>query len=158
MPQVRRFALVDRSAGHLFDLIEATEHDPGFLPWCVAATIIARDDTMVSADLRVQRHGLAFEIRTRNPKQRPVHMTIHLERGPFRHFEGEWRLQSLDVTACKVEFLLERAFDSHLATRIAGPVFDRIANTLVDAFVRRALSLPESASALPAAGTSPVDQ
>ncbi|WP_088278667.1 type II toxin-antitoxin system RatA family toxin [Ideonella sp. A 288] len=144
MTLVRRSALVDRSAGHLFDLIEAAEHYPAFLPWCAGATIVSRDDTLVSADLRVKWHGMAFEIRTRNPKQRPVHMTIHLERGPFRHFEGEWRLRPLDATACKVEFTLDYAFDSALMTRAAGPVFDRITDTMVDAFVRRALSLPEA--------------
>ena len=51
MTVVRRSALVDRSAGHLFDLIEAAEHYPEFLPWCKAARITRRDGDVFFADL-----------------------------------------------------------------------------------------------------------
>ena len=61
-----------------------------------------------------------------------------LERGPFRKFEGEWRLTPLTPSACKIEFGLQYEFDSLLVGRIAGTVFDRITNTLVDAYVARA--------------------
>jgi len=40
--------------------------------------------------------------------------------------------------ACKIEFALRYDFESSLLGRLASPVFDRIANTLVDAFVARA--------------------
>jgi ribosome-associated toxin RatA of RatAB toxin-antitoxin module len=139
---LRRSALVARSAAHLFDIIEAAEHYPQFLPWCAGAQIVSRDDSVVSADIRVRWGGLKFEFRTRNPKQRPAHMAIHLEHGPFRRFEGEWRLKALADEACKVEFSLDCEFDSALMTRAAGPMFDRISDTLVDAFVQRALAVP----------------
>jgi len=134
---VRRSALVDQPAEHLFDLIEAAEHYPDFLPWCAGAQIVQRDDTLVSADIRMRYAGVAFELRTRNPKRRPEYMAIHLERGPFRRFEGEWRLRVLDPQACKVDFVLDYDFDSAVMTRIAGPMFNHIANTMVDAFVAR---------------------
>jgi len=137
---VRRSALVDRSAEQLFDLIEAAEHYPQFLPWCTGATIVSRDDDLVSADLRVRWAGRTFEMRTRNPKRRPEYMAIHLEHGPFRRFEGEWRLGALGADACKVAFTLDYEFDSAWVTRAAGPVFDRMANSMVDAFVQRALA------------------
>lgn len=139
---VRRSALVDQSAEHLFDLIEAAEHYPQFLPWCAGATIISRNTTLVSADIQIRYGAVHFELRTRNPKRRPEHMANHLEHGPFRHFEGEWHLTALTAQACKVEFVLDYAFDSPWMTRAAGPVFDHIANSLVDAFVRRAESTP----------------
>ena len=139
---VRRSALVDHPAEHLFDLIEAAEHYPEFLPWCAGATIVSRNDTLVSADIRMQFAGVSFDLRTRNPKQRPDYMAIHLEHGPFRRFEGEWHLRILDPQACKVDFLLDYDFDSAFMTRVAGPMFDRIANTMVDAFVARAHQTP----------------
>lgn len=142
---VRRSALVARPAAQMFDLIEAAEHYPRFLPWCAGARILVRDDTLVSADLQCRWHGVSFEMRTRNPKRRPEHMRILLERGPFRRFEGEWRLKPLAQDACKVEFDLDYEFDSALMTGAAGPFFDRAADTLVDAFVVRALSLPAQA-------------
>lgn len=139
---VHRSALVALPATHLFDLIEAAEHYPRFLPWCAGASIVSRDDDTVSADIRVQWRGMGFELRTRNPKRRPEYMAIHLERGPFRRFEGEWRLKALTPDACKVEFTLDYEFDSALMTRAAGPMFNRIADTLVDAFVQHALATP----------------
>ena len=39
---------------------------------------------------------------------------------------------------CRPRDLLDYDFDSPLMTRVAGPVFERIANTMVDAFVARA--------------------
>lgn len=138
---VRRSALVERSAEQLFDLIEAAEHYPQFLPWCAGATIVARSDHEVQADLRVRHRGLEFLMRTRNPKRRPVWMAIHLERGPFRRFLGEWQLTALAPQACKVAFSLDYEFDSALVTRVAAPAFDRAADTLVDAFVRRAMQM-----------------
>jgi ribosome-associated toxin RatA of RatAB toxin-antitoxin module len=138
--RVRRSALVARPADAMFDLIEGAEHYPAFLPWCAGATIVQRDDALVSADLRVRWKGLNFEMRTRNPKRRPEYMAIHLERGPFRRFEGEWQLARLGDAACKVEFALDYEFDSALMTSIAGAVFERIADTMVDAFVERAIA------------------
>jgi ribosome-associated toxin RatA of RatAB toxin-antitoxin module len=139
---VRRTALVERPAFHMFDLIEAAEQYPQFLPWCVGATIVSRDDDLVSADLRVRYAGVHFEVRTRNPKRRPEHMTIHLERGPFKRFEGEWTLRALSEDACKVDFTLDYEFASRMVTSVAGPVLDRMANAMVDAFVNRALVVP----------------
>ncbi|MBK1712475.1 type II toxin-antitoxin system RatA family toxin [Rubrivivax gelatinosus] len=140
--QVRRSALVARPAAHLFDLIEGAEHYPKFLPWCSAATILERDDGVVAADISIRFKGVGFEIRTRNPKRRPEFMAIHLERGPFRRFYGEWQLKVLAAEACKVTFLLDYEFDSVVMTRMAGPVFDKIADKLVDAFVQRAIDVP----------------
>ena len=139
---VRRSALVERPAFHMFDLIEAAEQYPQFLPWCIGATIVSRDDDLVSADLRVRYAGVHFEVRTRNPKRRPEHMTIHLERGPFKRFEGEWTLRALGEDSCKVDFTLDYEFASRMVTSVAGPVLDRMANAMVDAFVNRALVVP----------------
>jgi len=139
---VQRSALVARPVAQLFDLIEAAEHYPLFLPWCDSARIVARDDEMVSADIRVRFHGLSFEMRTRNPKRRPEYMAIHLEKGPFKHFEGQWHLTPLGTAGCKVHFTLEWEFDSGLISKAAGPLFAHAAGTLVDAFVERAMSMP----------------
>lgn len=155
---VHRTALLALPAAHLFDVIEAAEHYPRFLPWCSGARIVSRDDEMVSADLQVQWAGMHFEMRTRNPKRRPEYMAIHLERGPFRRFEGEWRLTTLAPGACKVAFTLDYEFDSAFMTRAAGPMFGRITNQLVDAFVHHAMSLPVAPEApvVPAATEAPV--
>ena len=146
---VQRSALLAQPAAHLFDVIEAAEHYPRFLPWCVGAVIVSRDDDVVSADLRVRLAGMNFSMRTRNPKRRPAYMAIHLERGPFRRFEGEWKLTALAPDACKVAFMLDYEFDSGFMTRAAGPVFRHAADSLMDAFVRHAQTLPVAPTCQP---------
>jgi ribosome-associated toxin RatA of RatAB toxin-antitoxin module len=136
--EIRKSALIGHSAASTFDLIEAAEHYPAFLPWCANAVILERDASVVMARITINYHGLHFDLTTRNPKRRPTWMAIHLERGPFRRFEGEWQVVELAAEACKIEFMLRYEFDSVLVGRLAGGVFDNIAGTLVDAFAHRA--------------------
>jgi ribosome-associated toxin RatA of RatAB toxin-antitoxin module len=136
--EVRKSALVPFAAEDMFDLIEAAEDYPAFLPWCAGATVLTRDDSMVSATIAVDFHGVRFKFDTRNSKRRPEFLAVQLVQGPFRNFEGEWHLTQLSVRACKIEFQLRYEFQNALMARLAGPVFSNIANTLVDAFVGRA--------------------
>jgi ribosome-associated toxin RatA of RatAB toxin-antitoxin module len=136
--EIRRSALVGFAAEQMFDLIEAAEDYPSFLPWCSAATILSRDDSAVAAEITVSYRGARFNFTTRNPKRRPEWMAITLLRGPFRRFEGEWHIKALSPAACRIEFALRYEFGGALVGTIAAPVFDRIANTFVDAFVVRA--------------------
>ena len=139
--EVRRSALVGFPAETMFDLIEAAERYPEFLPWCAGTRVLERDDHVVVADIRVNYRNIRLDFTTRNPKRRPEFMAITLERGPFRRFEGDWHLTPLAADACKIEFALRYDFASPVLGRLAGPVFERIANTLVDAFVARAEQL-----------------
>ena len=139
--EVRKSMLVGYPAESMFDLIEAVEHYPAFLPWCAGAVVLLRDESVVIANLSVDYHGLRMRFTTRNPKRRPQSMGIILEQGPFRRFEGDWRLTPLAATACKIEFALLYEFDGAIARTLAGPVFARIADTLIDAFVARADSV-----------------
>lgn len=135
---IRKTALIARPSTAMFDLIEAAEHYPAFMPWCAGATILERDDQVVVARISVDYRGARFEFTTRNPKRRPHWMAIGLEDGPFERFAGEWQLADLGPDACRIDFRLQYAFRGALLGRLAAPVFDAIANTMVDAFARRA--------------------
>jgi ribosome-associated toxin RatA of RatAB toxin-antitoxin module len=138
--EISKRLLVPYSAERMFDLIEAAEHYPAFMPWCAGATIVERSDDVVVADIVVAHKGVRFDFRTRNPKRRPQAMSIRLERGPFRRFEGEWRLWPLGGDGCRIEFEMRYDFNTVMA-RLAGPVFDRITSAMVDAYVARADAL-----------------
>ena len=136
--EIRRSALIGHSAASVFDLIEAAEQYPEFLPWCAKAIILERDENVVAARLTVNYRGLHFDLRTRNPKRRPHWLAVRMEQGPFRRFEGDWRLIELGPEACKIEFTLSYEFDSRLVGKLADTVFERIADTMLDAFAQRA--------------------
>jgi len=156
--EVNKTVLVPHSAEDMFDLIEAAEHYPAFMPGCRAALILERDDCVVAARLTLRQAGISIELETRNPKRRPTWMEVKLTRGPFRHFHGEWRLTPLNAQACRIDFTL--AYELHgVAGRIAAPVFARIAENMVDAFVSRAERvLPVGGSAIKAPVAAAVPQ
>src|SRR5262249_42780096 len=152
--ELRKSVLVAHAAEQMFDLIEAAEHYPEFLPWCASAMIVHRDATVVVADIDVDVHGVRFGFRTRNPKRRPGWMGIAMERGPFRHVHGEWQLAPLAARGCRIDFNLRYDVESSLVGKLAGGVFDRVANTLVDAYVARADRL-QAMGALPGVAERP---
>ena len=58
--------------------------------------------------------------------------------GPFKRLHGIWRFESRGEQGCRVTLDLEFDFASRLLRGVVGPVFHEIANTMVDAFTRRA--------------------
>jgi ribosome-associated toxin RatA of RatAB toxin-antitoxin module len=139
--ELRRSALVAHPAEAMFDLIEAAEHYPAFLPWCAGATILERDDSIVTAEIRIDYRGVRLSFTTRNPKRRPEWLAVRLDKGPFRRFEGDWHIKPLAPTACKIEFAFQYELAGRLGRSLAQVVFDHIATTMVDAFVARAEQL-----------------
>lgn len=136
--QIRESALVNHSAERMFDLIEAAENYPLFLPWCADAKILSRDQSLVVATITVNYHGVRFSFTTRNSKRRPEWMAVLLESGPFSRFCGEWQLTPLAASACKIQFTLDYEFKAPFLNMVARSVLGGIADTLVDAFVLRA--------------------
>jgi ribosome-associated toxin RatA of RatAB toxin-antitoxin module/CRP-like cAMP-binding protein len=140
----------------MFDLIEQAEHYPQFIPWCTDAVILERTEEIVAARISMRVAGLTLTMQTRNPKRRPEWLALRMVRGPLRRFEGEWRLTSLNAAACRIEFTLNYEFADRLTEKVAGPVFARMADTMVDAYVKRAERILPAPEVLPAA-TQPAE-
>ena len=135
---VQKSVLVSHSAQQMFSLVDAVEAYPEFLPWCDASKVIYRDATRTRATLHINYHGAKQSFTTENTQDPPRSMSIRLIEGPFRILNGEWRFTELAQQACKIEFCLRYEFSSRILEMLVGPVFTYIANTLVDAFVKRA--------------------
>lgn len=141
----------------MFDLIEQVEHYPEFLPWCTRTQLIERTDEVVSATVEVGFRDLHVRVTTRNEKRRPEWMAIHMQDGSFRHFFGEWKLLPLGTLGCRIDFSLRYELALH-TERLAGPLIDRAANQMVDAFVRRADAVYERVDADTGAIPGPVGE
>ena len=138
MPEVTRTVIVTHTPAEMFDLIDAVEAYPEFLPWCSGTTVLHRDEATTRATLHINFHGIRQSFTTENTKRAPHEITMKLVDGPFRALDGAWHLTALGGTGCKIEFHLNYEFSSRLLARLVGPVFDHIAGTLVEAFVQRA--------------------
>jgi ribosome-associated toxin RatA of RatAB toxin-antitoxin module len=141
MAQVQKSVLVAHSALRMFELVDAVEKYPEFLPWCGGSECNFRDPSVTRATLQINYRGIRQSFSTENIKTPPELMLIRLVEGPFRVLEGSWRFTDLSGRGCKVELSLHYEFSNRLLEKLIGPVFGYIANTMVDAFVKRAQSI-----------------
>lgn len=126
------------SAKQMFDLVNQIEQYPDFLPWCASAQVLNRSESEVTASLVIARFGLRKTFTTCNQLEAPARMAMSLVDGPFNHLQGEWRFESLDEHSCQVVFEIEYVVSTNWIDKAFGSVFHQIANTMVDAFCKRA--------------------
>lgn len=141
MATIEKSVLVHYSAQQMFDLVRNVPDYPQFLPWCGAAAIDPMDNTLDKATVEIAFKGFRQSFSTMNRLEhgQAIHMT--LVDGPFDHLQGHWAFQALTDDACKVSFVLDYEFSSKMLEQLVGPVFQSIANTVVDSFIRRAEAL-----------------
>jgi ribosome-associated toxin RatA of RatAB toxin-antitoxin module len=141
VPKIARSALVPYAAARMFALVNEVERYPEFLPWCSAAAVREREADHLVAELEIRRAGIGHRFTTRNELEAPERMTLELVEGPFEHFSGEWRFTPLAEDACKVQLDLDFEYAGRILRAALGPMFNRSADTLVDAFCARARAL-----------------
>lgn len=141
---VRKSVLVWHSAEQMFDLVSDVEHYPAFLPWCEYGRVLERTPDGMVASIGMAFGGVHKSFTTRNVHEPGRRIRLTLVDGPFSQLEGDWTFTPLgdgaggQPAACRIDFVLTYGFSSSVLAALVGPVFDRIANTLVDAFVKRA--------------------
>lgn len=141
MKRIEHSVLVPYAASEMFELVDRIERYPEFLPWCAGADVAGEAGGGKRARLDIDFHGVRAHFTTSNVNVAGESIVVTLVDGPFRHLHGEWRFRALARAASKVELELAYEFANGLLERAVGPVFDRIATTFVDAFVRRASSV-----------------
>ena len=143
MKHVRKSVLLWYSPREIYDLVVGVEQYPKFLPWCHRAEVLEQHEDGVTARLSLSYLGVHHAFTTRNRHVPGESVTVTLVDGPFSLLDGTWLFRSLgrpgvDDHACKVELDLRYVFSSGTLEAVVSPVFDRVAGTLVDSFVRRA--------------------
>jgi ribosome-associated toxin RatA of RatAB toxin-antitoxin module len=141
MKKIARTAIVEHSAEQMHALVEDIEAYPRFLPWCRAARVLERGAGGTRASLTVGLRGLRQSFSTRNLSQAGRSIDMQLVEGPFRSFAASWRFSPLTERACRIEFAMQYEFSSRVLARVLEPLFDGIADSMVDAFIRRADAL-----------------
>lgn len=142
MPLISRQSLVMYSPAEMYDLVNDINAYPDFLPWCRSAQVITETGDIIEARVEIAKGSLNKSFATRNLLQKNKMIEMQLLEGPFKHLEGFWRFKPLkDPSACKVTLDLEFEFNNKLVALAVGPVFSKIANTLVDSFCKRAIEV-----------------
>lgn len=138
MAHISRNALVPYSPEQMYQLVDAINDYPKFLPWCRSAAEHQRDEDQVKASIEIAKGAVNKSFTTLNRLQQNKTIEMQLVDGPFRHLHGFWRFERLEGNACKVMLDLDFEFSNKLVSLAIGPIFNQVANTLVDSFISRA--------------------
>jgi len=95
----------------------------------------------MTAEVGISFSGIRQTFVTQNNHTPNERVGMQLVKGPFSKLEGEWIFAPVgdgSQRACRVSLVLNYGFDSGTLAKLVGPVFDKIAANLVDAFVKRA--------------------
>ena len=141
MKTIQKSVLLMHSAHEMFALVTDVQHYPQFLPWCDHSEVLERGELEMLAKVGMSIGGLRQSFTTRNVHVIDRQILVRLVDGPFSQLNGQWDFTPLgdgSESACKVAFQLSYGFSSTTLARLVGPVFDKIAGSLVEAFVKRA--------------------
>ncbi len=144
MKTVTKSVLIWYSPHEMYVLVTAVDQYPKFLPWCDRAQVVSIQEAGMTAEIGISFGGIRQRFTTRNSHIQDRQVAIKLLNGPFSRLDGEWNFLSIgDGTqrACRVELTLNYGFDNSALSKVVGPVFDKIASSMVDAFVKRAIEI-----------------
>jgi ribosome-associated toxin RatA of RatAB toxin-antitoxin module len=142
MSHIQRSALVHYSPAEMYQLVNNVVDYPAFLPWCRSSRLISETETEMTASIEIAKGVLNKTFITRNQLQRDKRVDLQLVEGPFKKLSGYWQFDALKTeNACKVNLDLEFEFDNAMMSIAAKPIFTQIANSLVDAFCKRAVEV-----------------
>lgn len=137
MTLVKRARQVPYTCEQMYKLVNQIEDYPQFLPYISNSVVHHRDEMEVQASLEITAAGLTKSFTTRNRLQANKMIEIRLVDGPFHHLEGFWRFDEVD-NGCMIAFDLEFEFANKMFSMLLGPVFEQVADKMVDSFCEQA--------------------
>ena len=140
MPTHAEKKILRHSPEQMFDLVADVQRYPEFLPWCVGARVLSRDEQVLVADLTIGFKMFRETFRSRVGLDRPGHIHVTYETGPFRYLNNHWRFKPVPQ-GVEVDFFVDFEFRSRILQMAIGVVFNEAVRLMVRAFERRAMML-----------------
>jgi coenzyme Q-binding protein COQ10 len=138
----------------LFDLVADVRRYPEFLPWCVGARVLSRDEKELVADLTIGFKMFRETFRSHVALERPQLIHVRYLNGPFRYLNNHWRFDPHPLGS-EVDFFVDFEFRSRLLQAVIGTVFNEAVRVMVRAFERRAMQLYGRPTPRPAGTPAP---
>lgn len=140
--RIERSVLLPHRVRHVFDVVANVGEYKLFLPHCVDSTVLDEVDNEVTASLAVKYRGFEDEIITRNLLTPYESIELHLVKGPFKKFDGEWFFTDLQA-GCRTELNLEFELASRVVQMVGNLLLKGIVDQVLDAFAGRARLLAQ---------------
>lgn len=138
MTHIHKTALVPYSIDNMFNLVNDIESYPKFLPWCKQATLLSHTDTGVIASITMGSVALEKTFTTTNTIKPNEFIEMRLLEGPFSHLKGAWYFHPVGNEGCKISLDMHFEISNKILRLSLGPIFTKIVNNLMDAFIQRA--------------------
>jgi ribosome-associated toxin RatA of RatAB toxin-antitoxin module len=143
MSTVSREAIVRYTCQQMFELVNDVAAYPDFLPWCSASEVFSESDKQMQASLSIKKGLLKQTFATSNTLEPYSKLSMELSDGPFEQMQGDWLFAPLgqNEEACKISFTLDFTFKSYILSKTLTPIFNDIANKMIQAFSQRAAQI-----------------
>jgi ribosome-associated toxin RatA of RatAB toxin-antitoxin module len=138
MPDVKKTKVVPYTPAQMYALVNDVKRYSEFVPWCHRSELLSENEDELRARLHFSGGGFEKSFTTCNRLQKDKMIELRLVDGPFRHLEGFWRFDQHGEGGCQIVLDLEFEFSNKLLSLAFGPFFHQAANSLVDAFSKRA--------------------
>jgi ribosome-associated toxin RatA of RatAB toxin-antitoxin module len=129
---------VPYSADEMYALVNDIEAYPDFLTWCKTAQVANKTNTHLQATVAVEVGKIKQSFSTDNTMQPGRRITMQLVEGPFKFLSGCWQFDPQGEQSCNIRLDIEFEFKNKLLKIALSHTFNRIMDTMVDAFTKRA--------------------
>lgn len=141
MPIHSERRIVPYRPAQMYKLVAEVDRYPEFLPWCVAARVRERSETLLVADLligfRIFRERFTSRVTLDEPGKR---IDVIYAEGPFKYLENHWAFDD-HPEGCEIDFYVDFEFRSRLLQRAIEALFTEAVHRMVAAFESRARAL-----------------
>lgn len=145
MKSLHKSVLIWYSPEQMFDVVTDVARYHEFLPWCHESSVIEQSAQGMKASIGMQLAGFKQGFTTHNQHITKANgglaVQMELIDGPFSKLGGTWSFDPIsgsNTPACKVTLDLSYEIKNRLLQMAIGSAFDKIASSLVDAFIDRA--------------------
>ena len=132
----------DCSAGDLLNVVADVKSYENFIPFCSYVDIFDRSlskelecfSALLSINFKFTTENFLTKVSVNREKST---ISITGDTKPFKSLIAEWSFIEQDKY-CEVTFCIEVSFTSFIKERLVSISFEKVASTILDAFVRRA--------------------
>ena len=107
-----------------------------FIPGCTRATLISRELPIEIGRLEFNVLGKDYFIESENTLD-DSSITIKQLKGPFEKFEGEWTVESINESSCKVNFNATYELPFLLDAITPKKLVDNFSKNIIESFIKR---------------------
>lgn len=141
MTTFSRQVVVEYTTEQMYALVSDVNSYAKFIPLITTSRILAVRDNQLRAAFKIANGPLGFEFTTVNTFEKYNYISMNLENGPFKAFNGVWRFTPLARNRSSISLFLEFEFSSKILCFILEGLFDQLCNTMIDAFLGQAAAL-----------------